>query len=191
MQSTATKAEFAALSGVTKGRVSQWLRAGKIDGAALVGEGRRARINIEVARRQLDARLDLSQRLGANGRAKLDGETAGQADPTDAAIKSARLAQLERAVGKARAEEAARSGRYIEADAARQEMGKIAGRVVASFEGGLPELASALAAHFQLPQRDVLHVLRTAWRGLRARLAGEAMAGEAVAAAAPAAAAAE
>ncbi len=29
--------------------------------------------------------------------------------------------------------------------------------------------------------RDVLHVLRTAWRGLRARLAGEAVGGEAVA----------
>ncbi len=174
MQSTATKAEFAALSGVTKGRVSQWLRTGKIDGAALVGEGRRARINIEVARRQLDARLDLSQRLGANGRARLDSEAA--ADPNDATIKRQRLAQLELANDKARAEAAARSGRYVEADAARREMGEIAGRLVASLEGGLPELASALAGHFQLPQRDVLHVLRTAWRVLRARLAGEAAA---------------
>ncbi len=53
---------------------------------------------------------------------------------------------------KARAEAAASSGRYVEADGARQEMGKIAGRLLASFEGGLPELASALAGHFQLPQ---------------------------------------
>jgi len=174
MQSTATKAEFAALSGVTKGHVSQWLRTGKIDGAALVGEGRFARINIKVARRQLDARLDLGQRLGANGRARLDGEAS--ADPNDAAIKRQRLAQLELANEKARAEAEARAGRYVEADAARQEMGKIAGRLVASVEGGLPELASALAAHFQLPQRDVLHVLRAAWRGLRARLGGEAVA---------------
>src|SRR5271166_2768943 len=107
MQSTATKAEFAALSGVTKGRVSQWLRTGKIDGTALVGEGRCARINIEVARRQLDARLDLSQRLGANGRAKLDGETT---DPTDAAIKRQRLAQLELANAHAREAALVRAG---------------------------------------------------------------------------------
>ncbi len=178
MQNAVTKSEFAGLIGVSRGRVSQMLAARQIDGDAIVGEGRSARINVEVARRQLDARLDLGQRLGANGRARLDAESS---DPTDAAIKRQRLAQLELANEKARAEAAASSGRYVEADGARQEMGKIAGRLLASFEGGLPELASALAGHFQLPQRDVLHVLRTAWRGLRARLAGEAVGGEAVA----------
>jgi phage terminase large subunit GpA-like protein len=63
MQGAVTKAEFASLVGVSRGRVSQWLRAGKIDGAAIVGEGRDARIDAELAKRQLDARLDLGQRL--------------------------------------------------------------------------------------------------------------------------------
>jgi len=34
-------------------------------------------------------------------------------------------------------------------------------------------LADAVADRFQLPARDVLHVLRTAWLALRTRLAGE------------------
>ncbi len=169
MQSTATKAEFAAMSGVTKGRVSQWLRTGKIDGAAIVGEGRHARIDVEAARRQLDARLDVSQRLGANGKAKLDGVSS---DPTDAAIKRQRLAQLELANERARAEAAASAGRYVEADVMRQELGRVAGRLVAAFEGALPELAAAIAAGSGLPQRDALHALRGAWRAVRARLAG-------------------
>jgi hypothetical protein len=61
MQSAVTKAEFAALIGVTRGRVSQMLAARQIDGDAIVGEGRSARINVEKARRQLGARLDLGQ----------------------------------------------------------------------------------------------------------------------------------
>ncbi len=169
MQNAVTKSEFAELIGVSRGRVSQMLAARQIDGDAIVGEGRSARINVEVARRQLDARLDLGQRLGANGRARLDGETS---DPTDAAIKRQRLAQLELANERARAEAAASSGRYVEADAARQEMGKIAGRLVAAFEGALPELASAVAASSSLPQREVLHLLRGSWRAIRARLSG-------------------
>ncbi len=90
MQGAVTKAEFASLVGVSRGRVSQWLRAGKIDGAAIVGEGRDARIDAELAKRQLDARLDLGQRLGANGKAQL----AGSLLPIDADIKAARLRQL-------------------------------------------------------------------------------------------------
>jgi hypothetical protein len=102
MQVAVTKAEFASLVGVSPGRVSQWLRAGKIDGAAIVGEGRDARIDAELAKRQLDARLDLGQRLGANGKAQL----AGSLLPIDADIKAARVRQLtlanERAAEEAR-----------------------------------------------------------------------------------------
>lgn len=180
METIVTKAEFSRLVGVTRGRVSQWIAGGQIDGDALVRVGQSERIHVEAAQRQLGRRLDLDQRI-TKGRSRRDGaDTLG-------AIQRQRLAQLELANAHAREAALARAGLYVEADAARQEMGKIAGRLLASFEGGLPELASALAGHFQLPQRDVLHVLRTAWRGLRARLAGEAVAGEAVAVSAEAA----
>jgi hypothetical protein len=48
--------------------------------------------------------------------------------------------------------------------------GWIAGRLVAAFEGALPELAAAVAAHTALPQRDALDLLRGSWRTIRARL---------------------
>ncbi len=166
MQSAVTKAEFAALIGVTRGRVSQMLAARQIDGDAIVGEGRSARINVEAARRQLDARLDLGQRLGANGRVRLGGETS---DP-DAAIKRERLRQLTLANERAAEEAKLREGRYILADDAKQEIGRVAGRLVASVEGALPELAAAIAAGSPMSQRDALHVLRGAWRAIRTRL---------------------
>ncbi len=169
MQNAVTKSEFAELIGVSRGRVSQMLAARQIDGDAIVGEGRSARINVEVARAQLDARLDLGQRLGANGRVKLGGASS---DPTEAAIKRQRLAALELANERARAEAAARSGHYVEADGMRQELGRVAGRLVAGFEGSLPELAAAIASQSSMSQRDALHVLRTAWRAIRTRLSG-------------------
>jgi transcriptional regulator with XRE-family HTH domain len=164
MQAGVSKSEFAAMIGVSRGRVSQWLRAGQIDDAALIGEGRAARINVEVARRQLDARLDLGQRLGANGKALVS------FDDTDTALKAARLRQLELANERAADEAKLREGRYIVADDARQEMGRIAGRLIASFEGALPELADAIVANSSMSQRDALHVLRASWRTIRARL---------------------
>jgi len=169
MKNAVTKSEFAELMGVSRGRVSQMLAARQIDGDAIVGEGRSARINVEAARRQLDARLDLGQRLGANGRVRLGGDTS---DPTDAAIKAARLRQLTLANERAAEEAKLRAGRYVEADDARQEMGRVAGRLVAAFEGALPELAAAIAANSSMSQRDALHILRGGWRAIRTRLAG-------------------
>ncbi|MFC6490714.1 hypothetical protein ACFP9U_22395, partial [Nitratireductor sp. GCM10026969] len=64
---TVGKGEFARLIGVSAGRVSQYIAEGKIFGAALVGEGRSAKIVPEVARVQLAKTLEPSQRLGANG----------------------------------------------------------------------------------------------------------------------------
>lgn len=56
------KAELAERLGVTPARVSQWLSAGKISDGAIVGTGRYALIDEEIARAQLDARLDRVQR---------------------------------------------------------------------------------------------------------------------------------
>jgi hypothetical protein len=61
-----SKSEFAVRRGVSASRVSQWIGEGKISGAALVGEGRSARIDEDLACQQLDERLDIDQRE-ANG----------------------------------------------------------------------------------------------------------------------------
>ena len=44
-----SKGEFARRRNVTPARVSQWLSEGKISGAAIVGEGRGALIDEEIA----------------------------------------------------------------------------------------------------------------------------------------------
>src|ERR1700683_3403056 len=98
-----SKAEFGEIMAVRRQRVSQWLGARQIDGEALIGEGRAARINVDVAKLQLDSRLDLGQRLGANGKARLDGTSAGL-DSVTAEIKAERLRQLRNLNSKAEAE---------------------------------------------------------------------------------------
>ena len=58
------KSEFAARCGVTKSRVSQWLRAGQIGPEALVGAGRSAKLDAAVALAHLRERLASDERFG-------------------------------------------------------------------------------------------------------------------------------
>ena len=58
-----SKGKFAEMVGRTPAAVSQWIAAGKLSGAALVGEGRYAQIDVEVAQQQLGITLDLGQQL--------------------------------------------------------------------------------------------------------------------------------
>jgi hypothetical protein len=53
-----SKAEFAKLAGVSPGRVSQYLREGVIGRAALVGDGRNARIKADLALAMVRDRMD-------------------------------------------------------------------------------------------------------------------------------------
>ncbi len=71
-----TKSEFAELCSVSRGRVSQWIKAGLISGKAFVGEGRRAKINPEIARRQLRERLSVGQLFGNGADTKLSPSSA-------------------------------------------------------------------------------------------------------------------
>src|SRR5215813_1640879 len=54
-----SKGQFATLRNVSPGRVSQWISEGKIKPDALVGEGRKAKINVAVATRQFRDSLDI------------------------------------------------------------------------------------------------------------------------------------
>ena len=60
------KSEFAKLCNVSAPCVSQWISGGKIDGAAIVGEGP-ALIDPDIARAQLRDRLAVNERFGLNG----------------------------------------------------------------------------------------------------------------------------
>ncbi len=163
-----TKSEFAARIGVSPSRLSHWLREGKVGGDAIVGSGYGARIDVEIARRQLDARLDLSQRLGANGKAKVGGESP---DPADAAIKAERLAQLRHFNQRAAEEAALRAGAYVKATDARQQFGNIAARLMSTFEASFMPIANAIVASRAQTPRDVLRAMRSTWREVRAQAA--------------------
>ena len=145
------------------------IRDRKIYGGALVGDGRNKQIRVDIARQQLKQTLDVSQRLGANGKLRFDD------DPVDGGIEDdirrARLEQIQLANEHARALREVQAGRYARSDDVRQEMGRVAGRMMGLFEGSLGELATAIAARSNLPARDALHVLRTAFRTIRERVA--------------------
>jgi hypothetical protein len=166
-----TKKAFAALANVSASRVSQWIAKRQISGAALVGRGHRARIRVAVALEQLKRNLDVVQHLGAAGRAQLDGNGAAVPPTIEEDIKAARLQQLALSNAKAAAEAAAQSGRYVLAADARQEMGRLGGRLMAVFESSFMEFATALMASPPATSRDALRTLRATWRAIRVRQA--------------------
>jgi hypothetical protein len=61
------KCDFARRCNVSKGRVSQWLKAGQIDSKAIVGTGRGAKLEAATALAQLKLRLSVDERFGLNG----------------------------------------------------------------------------------------------------------------------------
>lgn len=186
-----SKGEFAKLISVSAGRVSQYISEKKLTGEALVGEGRGQRIRVQQALAQLKVRLDIDQRLSANGiNTNLDHggrdkpppsfeapvsdplrEPLFQA-PTDRVeeqIKAERLESLRRQNRKLAEEEAARAGRYVIASDAEQQLGRALALQMSWFEGVLGELAAAVCSQFSLSNRDVVHCLRTSLREARER----------------------
>jgi hypothetical protein len=191
-----SKSQFARLSNVTPGRVSQWLSEKKIHGDAIVGEGRDAQIHVARARAQLNLSLDIGQRMGNGLSTRLETPASQPPLPTDPGpsaqvlpfqrpaapepvrdpieeqIKRERLETARRTNRKMAEEEAARSGRYVLADHARKEVGKAVTQVMSSTDGWIAEVASKISAKFGFAQRDVLHLLRSEFSGFRATLAG-------------------
>ena len=122
-----TKTKFAALCGVSRPCVSQWIRGKKIYGAALIGDGRDKRIRVDIARQQLKQTLDVSQRLGANGKLRFDDDPADVSVEDD--IRRARLEQIQLANEQARALRETQAGRYTDTATVRREMGRRGCRV--------------------------------------------------------------
>lgn len=194
MSEILTKSQFAELAGVTPGRVSQWIAEGKLTGPALVGEGRSARINVTVASEQLRLKLDINQRFGLNGlttvlpspspsrsqvnssQAALPTEDRMQApqemakeDPVETRIKAEKLRQAELVTARFEREDREARGIYMRTDDARSEMFDIAGTLFSIFEGSITNFASSIAGRFELPIRDVQHLLQQQFREVRSR----------------------
>lgn len=195
-----SKGEFAAHIGVSPGRVSQYIADGQISGDAIQGAGRYAKIRADVAKQQLRRFLDPSQRFGANGAAALSGDQAQSApaptqrsplverrepdrkpdapalplpsiDPTQDELAQLRLRRERIATEKAEREEMLELGRYMLADVARREMGRVAAEAFKVMEMGIGEMAKAMAAQFGVPQHDAQHALLKSFRDVRAKAA--------------------
>ena len=82
-------------------------------------------------------------------------------------IKREKLRDVQYRNRKAAEEEAARAGRFIEADGARAQMALIASSMLQTFEGSFNAFAEAISAKFRVPQRDVTFVLQEEFRRLR------------------------
>lgn len=82
-------------------------------------------------------------------------------DTVEDQLKRAKLEEQLRRNRIQAAEEAMRQGMLMSADDAREQMARIAGMMLQIFEGALPDFAAAMAAQFGVPQRDVLHLLRS------------------------------
>lgn len=186
-----SKGEFAKLINVSPGRVSQMISERKIGPEALQGEGRNAKIIVDVARRQIADRTDIGQRFGNGIGTQLDGQLQLQpvdqvtpaapsapraqivppSDPMADAIKRERLRGLQMANERIAEERLAEQGRYVRADEAKAAMARLAGSILTIFEGGLADIASSVAADLGVPQRDVLHKMRAEFRNVRAKAA--------------------
>lgn len=187
-----SKGDFARLIGVSPGRVSQYISEGKIKRDALDGEGVRAKVIVAVAKAQLLASLDIGQRLGNGIATRLDAgpqmpPVLGQVSlpipaptlPTPGTsfedrLKAEKLAEMEMRNRKAREEERERRGQYTRTDDVRVALGQVANGMLNVFEGALSDFALAIAAKFEVPQRDVLHLLRAEFRAVRQKAADAA-----------------
>lgn len=174
-----TKGEFAAMINVSPGRVSQYLAEGKITAAAVHGSGQRAKIDPVRAKADLRLTLDVSQRLGNGIETRLDSDPivapAPQSSYTqppqqvgiDYEIKQQKLEQARRANRNAAIEDAKARGQLMETSEAQSNMNRVAAAMLEIFEGGLTDIAMAVAAEFKLPQRDVKHFVHREFRKVR------------------------
>lgn len=172
-----SKGEFARRRNVSPGRVSQWIAEGKISGAAIVGEGRAALIDEAVACAQLDRALHVDQRFGNGLKTSIAPAPEIEIPPASSSVTDQialqRLEQLQRANRQGIREEAVANGQLVDAAEARQVAGRETARLLTRLEGSLADFATAVAAQFKLPQRDVLHTLRQEMRKVRAAAAIE------------------
>lgn len=92
-------------------------------------------------------------------------------DTVEDQLKRAKLEQQLRTNRIQASEEALRQGHLVAADDAREQMTRVASMMLQIFEGSLPDLGASISAQFGIPQRDVLHLLRSEFKKVRATAA--------------------
>jgi hypothetical protein len=174
------KSAFARQIGVDPSRITQYLRDGLLDGAAIVGEGRGAMIDSDVACAQLRERLNPDQSYGTNG---LWTKLGGQPDDMDVvkgAMAVEKLNQAKWLTRKQAQEEQARNGMLVDAAEAQAKTDRDVGAVKSWFQNLLHDLAGAIAAAGSnkgapLSRKEAKIVLDAGWQAAFTRQFGSAM----------------
>ncbi|GGG77638.1 hypothetical protein GCM10011415_28190 [Salipiger pallidus] len=172
--------ELAKELGLSKGRISQYVSQGKLDGC-YTGDGRARRFNVEKVRAALDHRLDPGQMLG-NGAGTKDRIR----DPKPAAVppregqlaqrdpdryELARIQKVEEEARRLRRQNQLEEGSMVLADNAAREAARALSKELAQIEDllkrGARSLADELGVDFKLARKILLDL----WREHRARRA--------------------
>ena len=184
------KSEFAQLVGVTPGRVSQWISEGKITPDALDGSGYGSRIIVALALEQLKVRLHSGQRQGNGASTRLVAPPEPippqpteppdtpvwrptESDDLDLRIKRERVWREEAQNRRLAEEEKLRAGLYVLTADHQAAVARVLRQTLTLLEADIPETANAIAAKFEIPQRDVLLMLRNRFNEARGRVAAQ------------------
>jgi hypothetical protein len=194
MSTFVKKAEFARQRGVSRAALTAWSARGLLvlsdTGLVSVEEsnvrlderpeiyrgGQSSLPSKEVARKAAGARKTSSARETPAAARRGNSKSSSPDWTTAEAIR-----RKESAVAKLKELEVKRQdGTYMRSDDARQEMGRIASRMLTLFESSIVEFSNAIAAKTPISSHDALRLLRASWREIRIRQA-KALSAEAAA----------
>ncbi|APX21715.1 MAG: hypothetical protein CML50_00710 [Rhodobacteraceae bacterium] len=173
--------------GISKGRVSQWVSEGKLDGC-YTGDGRARRFDVEKVRAALQHRLDPGQLLGngADTRRRLredearpDADAPAAPGPREGELRRSDPDRYELARTQKAEEEARRLRRQnmldeeslVLADKAGREAARALSRELAQIEDLLRRSARAMADELGVDFKAARKILLDLWREHRARRA--------------------
>jgi hypothetical protein len=166
---TLSKGAFALEIGKSAARVSQYIKAGKISGAALTPDGR---VVVAIAKQQLRARLDPSQRL-ANGGVHDDEDDDVGRGSADQRYLDAKAEEKELEVERRRRQLKTDSGAWLDADEAKRAFARELAAVFTDIDAELTAIGDALAGKFGLEARALTLALRAEFNAFRARQANK------------------
>jgi hypothetical protein len=158
-----SKSQAAKILNVSKTRITQYLHDGRISGDAVIGEGRHAKIDIDLARAQLNDRLAAAQ-IGVNG---LETQLDASSESLGEQIKAERLAQEKMKTRRMEAEEKELHGHWMLTADVVPQFNRIVTEMMITFEDAMKDMAAAVAVEMQVDRRRVLVAMRgefLAWR---------------------------
>lgn len=174
-----TATELAGRLSLSKGRISQLVGDGRLDGC-YQGDGRQRRFDLDKCKMALKGRLDPGQMLGNGSKTKQKlkddppkdkrGDFLDPRDPDR--YELARTLKVEEEARRARRLNSEAEGTLVSADSVRQEVARQIGQEIAQFETVMRDAARAIADRMGVDYRTARQILVETWRAHRTNRAG-------------------